>query len=249
MPNKSAQSRVDAHEQFGAWTIIGVGKPRKNCTQFICRCLCKTVRTIPLSNLLSGRSTCCQKCGSKHAAKKRHARAVAKWAARGITVGHNCHYRVCQCGRRMWVKSTICRHCQAADPNRAGVKYPRPLAAVGSEFGVSRERIRQVVAKLGWDGMLQYFSMPRIKTGRPFGPSKYLGTRRGLLTIESGSFVAGFDMRCQCGVMIHARYSTEATRHCCAACVKVLRANGIYPGANLNGVDRDRALAVLGAKR
>lgn len=152
--------------RFGRWTVVGFGLRRvgtQNHMHMSCRCECGHGAWILKGNLEKGYSTRCKAC-----ADRRH--AVMTQASKGNTVvgWENGNIRVaCKCGNAMSTRAEMCDSCRSRFGHG---KYPESLRAVATRVGVCKERVRQVIDKKGWDGMLAYFSKPRTLTGRSRGP-------------------------------------------------------------------------------
>ncbi len=147
-------------EQFGRWTIIGVGFRRNTQRWFLCRCECGHTKHVPQFNLSRGQSTQCKSCGSRQSAETK-ARATAK--RRGleyIPVGS----RVCpDCGDptlSQQMTSTRCQRCYRKSLRGVSLgpwKHPQSIGVLAVRFGVTRQAVHHHIKRKGWDQMLAYY--------------------------------------------------------------------------------------------
>lgn len=151
---------------FGRWTVVGPWGNKGTMFHVICRCECGRAAVVTTSNLVSGRTSQCDRCGASRAAESNHLSAVDRWAARGrkliakqtedrrrfacVDCGDPCTAERCSdCSRAASVGVPLARN---------GKTYPETLATVSARVGVTKQRVQQVVAERGWDGMLAYFA-------------------------------------------------------------------------------------------
>lgn len=146
-------------QRFGRWTVVGVGqmrpRPRHRAERFVqCRCECGTERLVRLGDLSSGSTRGCLACSV--AERKQRARR-------------------CACGAPKNYKSRWCDSCRA---RRASIghprRYPVSIGLVAERAVLTRQRVHQLIGKLGWDGMVVYF---RAKGVDVFAPASQEAAR------------------------------------------------------------------------
>lgn len=55
---------IPTGQKFGDWTVVSEAAPQGDRRYLTCRCVCENVVDVQLSNLTSGKSVRCQRCGS-----------------------------------------------------------------------------------------------------------------------------------------------------------------------------------------
>lgn len=152
-------------ERYARWTIIGAGLRKGNTRYFLCRCDCGTEKHVHQGNMRNGSSKACSKCAGRERGLRQVASTDARLAYAGINVAQR-RGRVrlfwCatpNCGKLVTRYGAVCRLCLAE--RRTPRKYPVSLGVLAQRYGVSQQRVQQVVKKHGWHGMLRYFENPR----------------------------------------------------------------------------------------
>lgn len=170
IPAGPVARRNHTGQRYGRWTITAVlgysppksGKYRAVLLVLRARCDCGRSARVYLPNLVSGASTQCRKCGNVAAHKTYRANNEAAYAAAGTPIiardKNGKPWFACGCGQRKRVGTAGCRRCAKVARFGRPWKYPESIQTVGDRFGVTRERVRQVVVAHGWQGMLNYFA-------------------------------------------------------------------------------------------
>ena len=143
MANVRSIDRVG--QKFGDREIVGVTRVRNNQVYFTCRCKCGRVDEVGYSNLMRRVCDRCSDC--------RDANMAAKFAAMPPKPEI-----LCKCGHPKSFKGKMCWECSRLDRFGKPKKYPESISTVGERFGVSRERVRQLIVAHGWEGMLAKLS-------------------------------------------------------------------------------------------
>lgn len=155
------------NRRFGRWTVLrAVGYVEKAPTSLIvwAKCECGYEGRVPTGNLISGRSRQCGECGKAAYAARRRAEKVQRLHADGRLVigrkGHTYFLACIECGKP--TRTELCKACRSVRQSEQNggrpLKHPESLSVVAARFGVSKQRVQQVVAQHGWSGMLAYFA-------------------------------------------------------------------------------------------
>ncbi len=146
-------------KKYGDLRVIAEAGKRGTNRYLLCRCKCHAKTIIAYSALARGQKRCsiCRK-------KAMQQRSVCP-----------------QCGGKKSAQARCCRPCLIAlFPPPA--RYPKPLNVVAKKYGVSRQRVSQVIIAVGWDKAMEYFQtsvgVRRIKDFQAPERRKMLRLRR-----------------------------------------------------------------------
>lgn len=151
--------------RFGRWTVLRcAGYAPYGGLHVVCRCECGAQAIVSCINLTSRASTQCVAC-MRQAAQVRGAaqrslrqkqsqstnRPIVGW--RKYNFGPLPLYACSDCGAQ--ATGARCRSCAVRARWGRPLKYPISIGELAQRHGLSRQRIHQLIVKLGWDGMMQ----------------------------------------------------------------------------------------------